>query len=111
MAGGSGADTLTRRSVANSAPLSPRPVTAVLLFGVVALALLAWWTSRVTVQRQLRAIADCRQRYAEARSAADSGLVDMVYLESYRPQAAGRRASRTCGDLRLAGRLKQGASR
>lgn len=97
--------------MASSAPLSPRPVAAVLLLGVVALALLAWWTSRVTVQRQLRAIADCRQRYAAARSSADSGLVDMVYLESYRPQAAGRRASRTCGDLRLAGRLKQGASR
>jgi type II secretory pathway pseudopilin PulG len=86
-------------------------VVAVLLFGVVALALLAWWTSRITVQRQRRAIADCRQRYAEARSAADSGLVDMVYIESYRPRAAGRRASRTCGDLRLAGRLTQDASR
>ncbi len=111
MADGSRADTLIRRTVANSPPLSPRPVAAVLLFGVLALALLAWWTSRVTFQRQRRAIADCRQRYGEARSAADSALVDMVYIQRYNPQATGGRASRTCGDLRLAGRLRQAAGR
>lgn len=111
MAGGSPADPLIRRTVATPPPLSARPVAAVLLFGVLALTLLAWWTSRVTFQRQRQAIADCRQRYGEARSAADSALVDMVYVQRYNPQATGGRASRTCGDLRLAGRLRQAAGR
>jgi hypothetical protein len=88
-----------------SGAVSPRPVVLVLLLGALALSLLAWWTSQAAVRKERRSIADCRQRYADAHSLADSGTVDMVYLKSYW-QAGGQRASRTCGDLRLAGKLR-----
>lgn len=86
--------------------ISPRPVAAVILLGVVALAALAWWGTRMTIRKHQRTIADCRQRYAAAHTSGDSATVDMVYLPTYWEQVRGRRASRTCGDLRLAGRLK-----
>jgi len=89
-----------------SGTVSPRPVVLVLLLGVLAFALLAWWTSQATIRKEQRSIAGCRQRYAGAHSLADSGVADMVYLPTYWEQAAGRRASRTCGDLRLAGKLR-----
>lgn len=89
----------------NPAAPSARPIVAILVFGVIAFAFLGWWTSRISVQRQGRATSDCRRRYAEARTAADSGRVDMVYIESSPARGAGRHASVTCGDLRLAGRL------
>ena len=92
--------------MAGSGTLSPRPVLVVLLLGALALSLLAWWTSQATIRRERRSIAGCRQRYAGAHSSGDSGTVDMVYLKSYWEHAAGRRASRTCGDLRLAGKLR-----
>ncbi len=92
--------------MAGSGTVSLRPMLVVLLLGALALALLAWWTSQATIRRERRSIADCRQRYAGARSLADSGAVDMVYLKTYWEQTAGGRASRTCGDLRLAGKLR-----
>jgi hypothetical protein len=70
------------------------------------LAVLAWWAGRVTVRSGQRAIAECRQRYTAAKSVVDSGAVDMVYLPTYWERVAGQRASRTCGDLRLAGKLR-----
>ena len=90
----------------DSGTVAVRPMLVVLLLGALAFSLLAWWTTQATVRKERRSIADCRQRYAGARSLADSGAVDMVDLKSYWEQAAGQRGSRTCGDLRLAGKLR-----
>ena len=95
--------------MASPGTVSLRPLILVLLLGALALSLLAWWASQAPVRRERRSIADCRQRYAGAVSLVDSGMVDMVYLKTYWEQAAGgraSRASRTCGDLRLAGKLR-----
>ena len=94
------------RAMAGSGTVSLRPMILVLLLAALALALLGWWTSQATIRRERRSIADCRQRYAGAVSLADSGRVDMVYLKTYWEATAGGRASRTCGDLRLAGKLR-----
>ena len=92
--------------MAGSGTVSLRPMLVVLVLGALALSLLAWWAGQATIRKERRSIADCRQRYAGAHSLTDSGAVDMVYLTTYWEQAAGRRASRTCGDLRLAGKLR-----
>jgi hypothetical protein len=85
---------------------SARPVVTILLLGIIVLVASAWWTSQAAVRSQRRAVTECRQRYAAARTLADSGQVDMVRLQGSWGRVAGKGASRTCGDLRLAGRLK-----
>jgi hypothetical protein len=84
---------------------APRGLVLVIL-GCLMLALLAWLSMRVTVGGTVRAVADCRQRYDTARSLRDTADVDMTYPAS-RGGRAGGRGARTCGDLRLAGRLRK----
>ena len=84
---------------------SPRTVLAVLLIGILAFALLAWWSANAAVRRELRGIGACRGRYATAHSFRDTADVDMTYPNPQGNQTS-RRGSRTCGDLRLAGRLR-----
>jgi hypothetical protein len=78
----------------------------VLLFAGLAFALLAWWTTHAALRRELRAIGNCRGRYAAAHSFRDTAAVDMTYLNLQGKQAPSRRGFGTCGDLRLAGRLR-----
>ena len=86
---------------------SPRSILLMLLIAVLGFAWLAWWTAHATLRRELRAIADCRGRYAAAYSFRDTAAVDMAY-PNFHPgkQASPRRGFGTCGDLRLAGRLR-----
>ena len=87
---------------------SPRSVLLALVVVGLVFGLLAWWAARATVGRELRAITDCRGRYAAAHSFRDTAAVDMAY-PNFNPQGKGtsfRRGFGTCGDLRLAGRLR-----
>ena len=86
---------------------SPRTVLVVLLIGGLAFALLAWWATHAALRRELRAFDDCRRRYAVAHSFRDTAAVDMIYTHPHgAQQPSARHGSRTCGDLRLAGRLQ-----
>jgi len=93
--------------MAPSGGASPRAVLAVLLVGGLAFALMAWWATHAALRRELRAFGDCRRRYALAHSFRDTAAVDMTYLYPQGGwQSSTRHGSRTCGDLRLAGRLQ-----
>ena len=76
-----------------------------LLVGGLGFALLAWWATHAALRRELGALEDCRGRYAVAHSFRDTADVDMTYPNPQGNQTS-RRGSRTCGDLRLAGRLR-----
>lgn len=85
---------------------SPRTVLMVFLVGGLAFALLAWWATHAALRRELRALGDCRRRYALAHSFRDTAAVDMTYIDPQGwQQSSARHGSRTCGDLRVAGRL------
>jgi hypothetical protein len=94
--------------MAPSGIASPRSIFLMLLIAGLGLAWLAWWNAHATLRRELRAITDCRGRYAAAHSFRDTAAVDMTY-PSLHPQVkrtSPRRGFGTCGDLRLAGRLR-----
>jgi hypothetical protein len=97
----------SEKPVARSGGASPRTILVVLLAGGLIFGLLAWWATHAVLQGQLRGLERCRGRYAVAHSFPDTNAVDMTYPtpDGLRSPSA-RPGARTCGDLRLAGRLR-----
>lgn len=81
---------------------SLRSVASQIGFGVLLVAALFWFVQARRVPTNVVAARDCENRYAEARTAADSLSVDqrvLVFADRSNP-------NRTCRDLRLEGRLQ-----
>jgi hypothetical protein len=74
-----------------------------LAFGILVLVAFVWFIQVRRVPSNLVAVRDCENRYAEARTQADTALVDLRELVFQDPAKKG--VIETCGVLRKSGRL------
>ena len=92
-----------RRTADVRAPL-PDSLSSWIVFGLFALVAVAWLVWRAANPGRTAEGADCIQRYATARTVADSALVDASYPRTSDPRQA---MFLTCETLRKAGQLRR----
>ena len=84
-------------------PLDPLPTLKLKLSVVILAAVLfAWLSWRISTRDRQPSSArlECKARYADARSFADTARVDGTYPTEYALERGYRQGPRTCGELR-----------
>ena len=93
--------------MSTSSSLSTRPLLAVVVVASVVVGFAIWWGSRGGYARRASdGMLECQQRYQQAATFKDTARVDLSYPAAYWQQTSSKRGPQTCGDLRLAGRLR-----